>query len=191
MSRRAKLLILALLAVLLIILVVILAFRFVRSRPAPETESAAEATETETPPSSLSSEAEVKAEQEERTRTASVQTVVKTFVERYGSFSTEANYANLRDVLPLMTGSLEAEARATLANPPVPTEYYGVTTRVVAVNVEKMDEAAGTASVTVSTQREEAKGSPQNISVKYQSITLTLRKIAGEWRVASATWLET
>lgn len=190
MSRRTKLILLAILALALLILAVVLALRFARSRPAPETESIAQETKTETPPSP-SPTAEIQAEQEERTRTASVQTVVKTFVERYGSFSTEANYANLRDVLPLMTGELEAETRATLANPPAAEEYYGVTTRVVAVNVEKMDEAAGTASVTVSTQREEAKGAPQNISIKYQNITLTLQKVAGEWRVASATWLET
>lgn len=191
MSRRTKLILLAVLAGVFIILVVILAFRFARSRPAPETGSIAEESGAETPPSSTTPTAEVQAEQEERTRTVSVQTTVKTFVERYGSFSTEANFANLRDVLPLMTGELEAATRATLANPPAATEYYGVTTKVVAVNVKAMDETALTATVTISTQREEAKGSPQNISVKYQSITLTLRKVSGEWKVSGATWLGT
>ena len=41
----------------------------------------------------------------------------------------------------------------------------------------------------MNTQREEAIGSPQNISVKYQEIELEYVMEGGVWKVDSANWL--
>jgi hypothetical protein len=124
-----------------------------------------------------------------RNETASLQSASKTFAERYGSYSTEANYANLRDVIPLMDASFGAATQAFVDAATPPAEYYAVTTRVISVSVDVQDEAAGTATVTLTTQREEARGSMQNVSVRYEDLRLTFVTEEGTWKVSSATWL--
>ncbi len=125
---------------------------------------------------------------EDRAATVSIQSLAKTFTERFGSYSTEANFENLTDVLPLMTAAYAGETQAFLATAVSPSEYYGVTTRIVSIRVLASDETAGTASVEVSTQREEAKGSVQNVSIRYQMLSLSLLKENGAWKVNAATW---
>lgn len=128
-------------------------------------------------------------EQETRNQSAGATTVAKLFVERYGSYSNEAKFQNLIDVLPLMTASFADETRALIASSTSPETFYGVTTRVLTVSVEAMNETAGLATVRMQTQREIAQGSTQNTSVTYQEIRLELEKEAGVWKVASAGWL--
>lgn len=125
---------------------------------------------------------------EDRTATFSVQSLAKTFTERFGSYSTEADFQNLTDVLPLMTTAYAAETEAFLATAIPPSEYYGVTTRVVSIKILSSDETLGTASLEVSTQREEAKGSAQNISIRYQTLALSFLKENDTWKVSAATW---
>ncbi|KKW32353.1 MAG: hypothetical protein UY77_C0026G0006 [Candidatus Uhrbacteria bacterium GW2011_GWA2_53_10] len=190
MERRHQLIGLLIITGILVLAIVISLWRFLQLSPPSEVGNpvAEEPAQETVPAVSTESQAELEARQRERQRSASVQTTVKSFVERYGSFSTESNFANLRDVLPLTTGELETKTHQLLANPPVPTEYYGVTTRVVAITLGEMDE--GNAEVTVSTQREETKGATKTTSVRYQSIKLSLQKVNGEWKVSNATWLE-
>ena len=133
---------------------------------------------------------QVKATQEQavRTASASLQSASKTFTERYGSYSTEANFANLTDVLPLMSKAYAATTAAYIATAVSPKEYYGVTTRVITVKIDAEDDTAGTAQVTLTTQREEAKGDVQNVSVKYQDLVLSFVKEGGEWKASNAVW---
>lgn len=126
--------------------------------------------------------------QEERTNTASLQSASKTFAERYGSYSTEAEFANLRDVLPLMSASFAASTQAFIDVATPAAEYYGVTTRVIAIEVNAVDETAGTATVTVTTQREEAKKTIQDSSIRYADLVLTFVKEDDAWKVSSAKW---
>jgi len=135
------------------------------------------------------SETRQQEEQLDRNSTATIQSASKTFVERYGSYSTEAEFGNLRDVLPLMSASFAAQTEAFIEGATSAKEYYGVTTRVVSLSVDAADEIAGTATVTVTTQREEAKGSIQNISVRYQDVRLTFVLEDDAWKVSSAIWL--
>ena len=132
------------------------------------------------------SQEKTKKEQEARTASASLQSASKTFAERYGSYSTEADFANLTDVLPLMTKAYAAKTQAFIDTAVAPEEYYGVTTRVITVTVDAED--ATTAQLTLVTQREEAKGSVQNVSVKYQDLVLSFEKESGEWKVSNAVW---
>lgn len=132
---------------------------------------------------------EVAEEQEQRDQSAGLQALAKTFAERYGSFSTEANFANLEDVMLLMTPEFAARTQAYIDTAAVGESFYGVTTRVVSINIDQLDEEAGQAVLTINTQRQEAVDSPQNISVKYQDIVLEFEMISGSWKVSSATWL--
>jgi len=134
------------------------------------------------------SEQALEVEREERTAAADVVSLSKTFVERYGSYSNEANFANLEDVLPLMSASFASETQAFIESATAPEEYYGVSTRVITLDVERQDEDAGEAQVAITTQREEAVGSPQNSETKFQDIILTFIVEDGVWKVDSATW---
>ncbi len=133
-------------------------------------------------------ETRLEQEQAERNETSNVTSLSKTFVERYGSYSTEANFQNLRDVLPLMTSSFAARTEQFISTAKTPSEYYGVSTDVITVNVEVMEEDES-AIVLITTQREEAKGLPGNVSIKYQDVRVEYLFESGSWKVNSADWL--
>ncbi len=118
---------------------------------------------------------------------AAVQVVGKLFAERYGSYSTEADYANLTDVLPLMTDAFAARTRLVIQSSKPASSYYGVTTRAVSTTMDALDDKAGTAKITISTQRQETVGTGTP-TVKYQNLVLTMLKVGGDWKVDSATW---
>lgn len=191
MTRRSKLisiLVLLLLFIIIVIILVILALRGDKKeqplpQPVPVPVEQRETTNTQTPTPTQ------QIEQENRVRTSSVQTIASLFAERYGSFSTESNFQNLRDVMPLMTANFAAETERQIATTTLGDDFYGVTTRVQSfVNVQQNEEL-GTAVVTMETQREEAKGSTQNISVRYQEITVSfVQDDSGAWKVSGAEW---
>jgi hypothetical protein len=125
--------------------------------------------------------------QQERIETTSVQSLAKTFTERFGSYSTEASFQNIVDLYPLMTAGFEAQMQAMIDAQAPATEFYGVTTRIVSVTVERMD--GNTASVLVATQREEERGTARTSSITYQDLRLGMVFDSGTWKVDSATWL--
>lgn len=169
-------------AVLFLILLFLLIWFLSKQTPAPvvvvtnETNDQAarpRETEDETPPPAESVD-------------VSLQSLALTFAERYGSYSTETDFANLYDVMVLMSASLKAQTENFIASAKVSNEYYGVTTRVLSVEVTSSTAASGT--VEVATQREESKGGPQNSEISYQKLLLSCLKEGGVWKVASATW---
>ncbi len=117
----------------------------------------------------------------------SLQAQAKRFGERYGSFSTEANYANLRDLEPFMTDGFAAKTEASIRAAKAPAQYYGVTTRVVSVTNDFLDEKSGQATWTLATQRSEVKGNTP-ASVRYQEMMLTFVKVGEVWKVDAAVW---
>ena len=126
---------------------------------------------------------------EKRQKTASINSLSKTFVERYGSYSNEANFENLKDVILMMAPEFAEYTQNIIDTSKSPDEYYGITTRVITVNVEELDEVAGSAVVVLNTQREESKVSVSNRSVWYQKIRIEFLKMSGVWKVVSASWL--
>ncbi|MFC1787927.1 hypothetical protein ACFLZY_01770 [Patescibacteria group bacterium] len=190
MSRRSKLVTIFILILIAVVLIVV--WLLWRRQPVISPSTIIPVEQTQTPPVEITEQTTQptagQIEQEARIQSSSIQTLAKVFVERYGSFSSEAHFANLNDVMSLITDSLAAEFKripeTTLPSP----EYYGVTTRLVSVDVDFLDEQNGQASLTVNTQREEAKGSPQNLSVRYQGIKLEMEKVTGIWKVSSAVW---
>ncbi|TAK03995.1 hypothetical protein EPO34_02450 [Patescibacteria group bacterium] len=187
MSRRRKLLIL--IALLVAILLLIL-WWLLRSAPAVPPAQPVVVPSPEVP---AAAPAALSPTQEARVTQSGAETVAKVFAERYGSFSSEAAFGNLRDVIPLATPAFGAQLEALADAGVPPTEYYGVTTRVVALTADLMDPSTSSGQATtmrfsVSTQRQEAKGSPQDLSVKYQDLEVTMEKVGGKWLVASATW---
>ena len=178
-------------AILIIAIVLLLLLWLLLFREKPEvTPDVTVPTDQEVIIPSEPSKADLKFGEEikERSQTADVVALSKTFVERYGSYSNESNFENLRDVMPIMTTAFAAETQTLIDSLSASSSYYGVTSRVLTVNVETRDDVAGIASISVTTQRQEAVDSPKNVEVKYQDILLEMRLVGGEWKVSSARW---
>ncbi len=118
-------------------------------------------------------------------------TIAKIFVERLGSYSSEADAVNLTDILPLATTSLQKTLSDTAKKVRASSSgtYYGISTLVV--TAPKMVSSSDTATVlSMTTQRQESTGTPGNSTIKYQNITVTLVKSGTTWLVDSYTWKE-
>lgn len=189
MTRRTRLTIVVLILLALLLLLLWLLYILFRGEEAvrvPQAADQIQETEEQLPDRPTISEEELEAERETRSNSSDLVSLSKTFVTRYGSYSNEANFANLTDVMPLMTSSFAADTQTLLDSFEAQEEYYGVSTRVITVDVQEENE--GTARVVVTTQREESVGSPQNTTVKFQDIVLTFVKEDGMWKVDSAIW---
>jgi len=122
---------------------------------------------------------------------ANPQTAAMIFVERFASYSSESNFANVTDVLPLVTSSLATSIQAVAAEQRakgVDQAYYGISTKVISQNVKEQTDAAAT--ILVSTQRQEAIGGPTNTTVRYQDITVSLVKEGDAWKVNDFVWAQ-
>ena len=189
MTRRQKvitLLVLLLILIFVVIILIILALRGPKSeQPLPQPVP----TVVESPEEiDNGGQTEIQRQQQDnRVRTSSAQAVAKTFAERYGSFSTEASFQNLRDVMPLMTVAFATETEQQIATMELGGNFYGVTTRVISLQIDQ-DDTTGTATASLQTQREEAFGTAQNITVKYQDIILGMILENDTWVVSSAEW---
>lgn len=114
--------------------------------------------------------------------------IARTFVERFGSFSTESDYSNVDDVLGIVTPELRTsllaiaeEARAEQGD-----AYYGVSTSVISITV--VDETETSANVDITTQRQESFGSPGNTQARFQDIELDMIKNGDDWLVSGFQW---
>ncbi len=120
-----------------------------------------------------------------------VTTLVRAFAERFGSFSNQSDFENVRELSPFMSPVMQlwadrfiAESRAKLVKG---APYYGVTTRVLQMQVRALDEKAGSGEVLAKTQRREVKGNetPRSFS---QDLLVSVKKIDGEWKVERVEW---
>ena len=190
MTRRTRLTILVLILLVFLLLVIwLLLFLFSKPKTTEPVEVVVEETQEDVIPDRPTiSEKELETEREVRTTSADVVSLSKSFVTRYGSYSNEADFGNLTDVLPLMSASFASETEAFIQTAVAPEESYGVTTSIITVTVDSQNTETGEAQVTIMTQREEAIGSTQNTSVKYQEVVLTFVMEDGAWKVDSANW---
>lgn len=114
-----------------------------------------------------------------------VRNLARNFTERYGSFSTESNFQNLKDLLPLVTRSLELDFEQTMAAAVREDQYRGVETKALSITVESLTPQS--AEVIVGTQRvwtDERLAA----TVSYQTIELTMVRIGDFWYVDTAEW---
>lgn len=113
----------------------------------------------------------------------------RSFAERFGSFSNQSNFENVRELKPFMTATMRTWAdqfiRDALAKADPAAPYYGITTRTLETKAESIE--GDGAIVLAKTQRREVKGvaAPR---VFFQDLSLRLKKVDGEWRVDAATW---
>lgn len=131
---------------------------------------------------------------EENKEISNVSVIARNFVEIYGSYSNQSNYANIELALPLLSARFKADMSSFLKESRakyVPgLVYEGVTTKALNIFVNNIDEEAGKATVTVKAQKKESFGKQINYSIKYQDMLITLIKENERWLVDSAKWIE-
>lgn len=116
--------------------------------------------------------------------------IARSFVERFGSYSTDIDYENVDDVKAFATAGLITQLDTLLNDvrtSPVAT-YYGVSTKVITIDM--MEESADSARFAITTQRKETVDTPANTSVRYQDIEVLVTKAGNRWLVDDFTWGE-
>ena len=119
---------------------------------------------------------------------AGIEAFSRSFVERYGSFSSQSIYENLEDLYRFMTARFRKESEAIVSAARAKSagtmpQYSGVTTRVM--SVKKITVSGQSAELIIATQRE---NSGTKSGIVYQDIELTLSKVGGQWKVEGAGW---
>lgn len=116
------------------------------------------------------------------------------FAERFGSFSNQSDYGNIRDLKIFMSSNMEKWANEYIADAiskgTQTNIYYGITTKAISRSVEKFDEVAGSAKILVQTYRWESTGTGANSTSFNQNILISFIKERGAWKVDSAYWQE-
>ena len=120
--------------------------------------------------------------------------IASSFAERFGSYSNQSNYGNIRDLKIFMSGSMEKWAedyiQKEIAKVKDSKIYYGMTTMAVSGEVNNFDDDVGRAEITISTQRRMATGAISNAVSLQQDIVIIFIKEQDVWKVSSATWQE-
>ncbi len=131
---------------------------------------------------------------EEKVRENDLKRIALSFSERFGSYSNQSNYGNIRDLKIFMSEDMKSWAdnyiQEQIAKNIDRSIYYGVTTKSVAGEVNKFDEDVGIAEVFIQTQRREAIGTTSNTESFQQDIIINFVMERGAWKVDSAEWQE-
>lgn len=196
MTPRRRAILIVILALLLIAIVVATVLYLLRARPKPA--GAGDATvpvltpsapaPTPTAVSAFQNPLNPPAPSVDKSRTAAAQ-MAELFAERYGSYSNQGDFQNLRDLLPVMTDAYRASTETYLAtaksDPNAP--YEGVTSVKISTDVRSYDATGGTAVIAVMLQQQKVSGASR-ATPTYRSLKMSLQKVGQDWRVASATW---
>lgn len=123
-------------------------------------------------------------------RTASLQ-VAELFSERYGSYSNQGNYQNLKDLLPIMTDALRSQTEAFLksvADAPPAESYEGYTAKRVSSKEISYSDSSGTAiyEMTLQQQKLTSTGEPE---ISYPVLRIEMISVSDAWKIAKADWV--
>lgn len=198
MSLRVRIFIIVSVAILVITGVIILVIQSAgrKKTPSAPTSTASNVTVIDssnfdtkpltpvTPPPTINTTTKITADPSEATR-GSVRQFAKVFVERYGTYSSDATFQNVRDVETMVTKNLLAYLTKTVSSTtPKNQPFIGVTTKVVTAEIGEWSDTAATVKVQVT--RIEERGT-QPLATTQQSGTVKLVK-QGEWLVDGIYW---
>lgn len=187
MSRRSKIFLIVVLAIILILALVLIIFERGRAPTGTGTETTPTGTTSRPPPLPGLPTPTVIEPPPPGPVEQNPEAIAMDFTERYGSYSNQGDYQNLRDLFPQMTTGLRARTESFIASNPLGTgDYSGVTTR--ALSLEVLSRTDTNATMTVSTQRQEATETNQAARIYYQTARLTLVKSGLKWLVDSFEW---
>lgn len=182
------------LALLLLVVVLLFTFVFVGEEEVPIEEPIEV---VEPPPLGVSEDIlagaanplEIQADEEEvdSGATAAAQ-VAELFTERFGSYSNQGNFQNLRDLLPVMTATYRAETESYLdsvASQLPPGGYIGYTSTKVSTDEIAYDADGGSAVFEIRVQETKIEGTAEP-QITYPVYRVELEKVGEDWKVASA-----
>ena len=112
------------------------------------------------------------------------------FAERYGSYSNQGDFQNLKDLLPVMTASYRAKTEVYLATaqPADVANYAGVTSLKISTQVRSYSDSAGTAVIAVTLQQQKSVGASVTPAISYRTLRMALKRAGKDWQVDSAVW---
>ncbi len=112
-----------------------------------------------------------------------------TVAEKFGTFSTESNFENIKDLQKLMTPEMAAWSEKYMAeNKLNPSEFYGITTKALNAKIITLDDEETKAQLLVDTQRSETKGAATTPRIFYQKLLVNLIKSGESWRIDKVSW---
>ncbi len=115
---------------------------------------------------------------------ATLENFVRSFVERYGSYSTDAPFENLSRTYPDMTERFRKEEKKKEKPVTGASEYHGVTVRVQSIKI--LEQSPERVRVSVATQWEEEKGATVKSSRKTGELIILAD--GKQWKVDRVTW---
>ncbi len=112
------------------------------------------------------------------------QQLAKVFVERYGTYSTDNNFQNIKDVETLVTQSLWSKISAPMSAKTTTGSFAGVTTKVISMNLTSWSDTKAT--VELKTMRTEEKNG--TVTTRYQNATVEMVKVGTSWLIDKIVW---
>lgn len=125
----------------------------------------------------------------EETNKSNVLVLASSFAERFGSYSNQSDFQNIRDLFPFMTESMRNWAEGYVETQRINISsrtYIGVSTKALSRKFLSFSE--NEADVLVSTQRRESTGAMANENITYRDMELKLVKDGEEWKVDGVWW---
>lgn len=113
-----------------------------------------------------------------------VEQLAKTFVERYGTYSTDNESQNIKESQELVTPALWAKIGASLGASSSGQPFYGITTKIISTNITSWSETKAT--VSLKAMRTEDKNG--TISSRNQNVTVEMVKEGEKWLASSIAW---
>ncbi len=120
-----------------------------------------------------------------------VSRLAMSFAERFGSFSSQSNFANITDAKLFMTRDLKDWAdtyikRLREENPE--DSYYGITTQALSTETINYSDEDGQAEIRVTTHRRESGDEIDGENNFRQDLLVELEKENDRWKVSAIYW---
>jgi len=198
MTLRARLFLVATIVILVILSISIFLIVMSKKKAAPAAETTPTTTDniidTTNFPAQLTQPAAttvpagvtVKPPTSEEVQKNAAQQMAKIFIERYGSYSTDNDYQNIREVETLVTPNLWATLSKKIGTPINGGDFYGVTTKAVTTNI--LDWAKTSAVVEINAMRTENMNG--TISTSNQKVKVTVLQSGDQWVVDKFEWIK-
>jgi hypothetical protein len=114
------------------------------------------------------------------------------YSERFGSYSNQSDYGNFSDLKIFMTPGLRTWTDKYIndlkKNASSSAGYYGIETKALTTEAKSFDDKAGTANITVTTQRRESREQIGGGDPYLQKIDFTFVKSGNDWLIDKIYW---
>lgn len=112
-----------------------------------------------------------------------VEQLAKIFAERYGTYSTDSNFQNIKDVQDLVTPSLWTKLKAKITTGPA-ANFVGATAKVITSDLSDWDGASATVQMQATVVKEQNGVS----TTLHQNVVVSMVKSGSSWLVNDFTW---